>query len=80
MSLYLHCVFHGIRFKVNGRLVVGMTINFFYTPTQAPYPQCKAWHPYDNIPPRHAAIPRKKGIEAPPFFKPPTLLKTETKP
>ena len=33
-KLYLHCVFHGIRFKVNGRLVVGMTINFFYTLTR----------------------------------------------
>ena len=29
--ILLYCVFHGIRFKVNGRLVVGMTINFFYT-------------------------------------------------
>ena len=25
----LHCVFHGIRFKVNGRLVVEMTTFFF---------------------------------------------------
>ena len=34
IALYLHCVFHGIRFKVNGRLVVGVTINFFYTLTR----------------------------------------------
>ncbi len=31
----LHRVFHGIRFKVNERLVVGMTTFFFYTPFSA---------------------------------------------
>ena len=29
--VYLYCVFHGIRFKVNERLVVVTTINFFCT-------------------------------------------------
>ena len=28
-AVYLHCVFHGIRFKVNERLVVEMTTFFF---------------------------------------------------
>ena len=32
--LYLHRVFHGIKFKVNRRLVVGMTTIFFISTFQ----------------------------------------------
>ena len=61
MSLYLHCVFHGIRFKVNGRLVVGMTINFFIPLHKLPTPNAK--HGIPTIIYRHdmQPYPARKG-------------------
>ncbi len=49
LPLNLHRVFHGIRFKVNKRLIVATTINFFFA-LPSVYKNYKNYNSYNTLP------------------------------